>query len=413
MATKLWRDAALEVSLAAAAKGVHEVGGNNHGKEVEEYLASVGAPPGTPWCAAFKSHSFIVAAKLDPSAKLDMSWFSAGVANIRDAGIKNGWKVTQPEPGDLGCMGSGWPAKHIFQVVEVLPGGALRTVEGNTSPAPTDQHQDVDGDVVTVKVRAASQLTDTVYIRVPGVLKVDGVKEWIAWQQAGKPKGKRPHVPAKIPAAWWKQLEAANKASKPTPAKPPAKPAAKPPVKTQANPTQKPTPKPTPAKTPLPKVDAKTAALRVKLKLLGIEYPLYTIWAARRTGLELAVLCAVLEQESGGGANVFGHDPTIFAGAGRVTRSKYEAYKKARGTRGQGGMQGVGPMQLTYFSYQDEADKLGGCWKPRWNIQVGADILAEAVRRHGLWNALKAYNGSAAYADKVNARVVKWRKLLA
>ena len=69
-------------------------------------------------------------------------------------------------------------------------------------------------------------------------------------------------------------------------------------------------------------------------------------------------------QETSGGANIFGHDTTIFAGAGEVTKSKYLAYKKQRGPKGEGGMQGVGPLQLTFFTLQDEADDRGGCWKP-------------------------------------------------
>ena len=50
----------------------------------------------------------------------------------------------------------------------------------------------------------------------------------------------------------------------------------------------------------------------------------------RRTGLRLAMACALLEKESSGGRNVFGHDPSIFAGAGEVTRDRYAAYKRAR-----------------------------------------------------------------------------------
>ena len=38
----------------------------------------------------------------------------------------------------------------------------------------------------------------------------------------------------------------------------------------------------------------------------------------------------MLIKESGGGKNVFGHDPTIFVGAGTVTKAKYLEYKKRR-----------------------------------------------------------------------------------
>lgn len=149
----------------------------------------------------------------------------------------------------------------------------------------------------------------------------------------------------------------------------------------------------------------------VRLRVHGIKLPIVAYQEAKRAGLELAVLCAVLEQESGGGRNVFGHDPTIFAGAGAVTRAKYLAYKKLRGPRGKGGMQGVGPMQLTWYSYQDEADKLGGCWVPRHNVRVGAKLLARTIRARGLYRALASYNGSTRYADAVMKRVAKWRRV--
>lgn len=42
---------AVEVALAHV--GVHEQGGNNRGLEVGAFLASVGLPPGYPWCMAF------------------------------------------------------------------------------------------------------------------------------------------------------------------------------------------------------------------------------------------------------------------------------------------------------------------------------------------------------------------------
>lgn len=151
----------------------------------------------------------------------------------------------------------------------------------------------------------------------------------------------------------------------------------------------------------------KTVAL---LRKNGIDCPWIAYRAAKRGGLELAVLCAVLDQETGGGQNVFGHDPTIFIGAGRVTKAKYLEYRAMR--RATGKMQGVGPMQLTWYSYQDAADALGGCWKPRWNVAVGVAILDRAVKRSGLYAALRAYNGSDTYAVKVMVKVHKWRRIL-
>jgi hypothetical protein len=126
--------------------------------------------------------------------------------------------------------------------------------------------------------------------------------------------------------------------------------------------------------------------------------PVRCLLAARKTGLPLSLGCALLLQESGGGANVFGHDPTIFTGAGTVTKQKYLAYKAQRGHTK---MQGVGPCQLTWWEFQDEADKRGGCWRPLVNMQVAFGHLAALVARSGLHDGVRAYNGSGPAASRV------------
>lgn len=135
---------------------------------------------------------------------------------------------------------------------------------------------------------------------------------------------------------------------------------------------------------------------------------------ARRAGIPYELLLAVLDQESGGGRNEFGHDPTIFVGAGEVTRARYLAYKAERIRTGL--MQGVGPMQLTWSGYQDAADALGGCDRPACNVAIGAHILAENIRRDGLHAGVAAYNGTGPaaqhYADDVLERADRWRATL-
>ena len=169
---------------------------------------------------------------------------------------------------------------------------------------------------------------------------------------------------------------------------------------------------------------AKKTRLVRRMRRAGIEVPRIAYEEARRASLELAVLCAVLEQETGGGRNVWGHDRDSSgrviwhgkSGTVPVFEEGYKAYKRWRDARGRppyGRMQGVGPMQLTWFSYQDLADKYGGCWRPRYNVRVGAEILARAISRSGLHRALWLYNGSELYADAVEERVAKWRGILA
>lgn len=143
----------------------------------------------------------------------------------------------------------------------------------------------------------------------------------------------------------------------------------------------------------------------------GIKRPYQAMRAADEVGLPFEVMCAVLEKESYGGKNIFGHDPTIFVGAGRVTKKKYLAYKKQR--QAGRGMQGVGPMQLTWWEFQDRADALGGCWKPYNNMLVGARLLSEYYKQTKSWKEVgRRYNGAEAYGVDLVAKINKWRELL-
>lgn len=142
----------------------------------------------------------------------------------------------------------------------------------------------------------------------------------------------------------------------------------------------------------------------------GIVQPRSVIVQAHRAGIDdIALAFAVLEQETGGGHNVFGHDPTIFAGAGAVTEAKYKAYLRARGSTGRGGMQGVGPMQLTWYSYQDKADELGGCWRPHANLYVGFSLLRDIIAAGGMRSVWK-YNGALSYGVSVLAKRLVWKR---
>lgn len=149
-------------------------------------------------------------------------------------------------------------------------------------------------------------------------------------------------------------------------------------------------------------------AKRLRLARRGIVYPATTVAEARRAGLDLAVACAVLIQETAGGVNEFGHDPVSNpVKGGLVTQARYLEYLHHRNL-GQGS-QGVGPMQLTWGGYQDEADRIGGCWKPWLNMRVGFGILAGKIKSsRSLEEGLAAYNGAgaaaAAYGRQVAAR---------
>lgn len=154
------------------------------------------------------------------------------------------------------------------------------------------------------------------------------------------------------------------------------------------------------------------------LKRYGIKRPLKTVEAALKANLPIGIAAAVLEKESYGGKNVFGSDPSRcsnpgYKKGGRVTKDTYLAYKKLRPSCG---MQGVGPVQLTYYSFQDEADSLGGCWKPEINMYVGFKLMKSLIDTHGLALGIERYNGSGpaaqAYSQWVRDRALVWRKRL-
>jgi soluble lytic murein transglycosylase-like protein len=135
----------------------------------------------------------------------------------------------------------------------------------------------------------------------------------------------------------------------------------------------------------------------------GMQNSLRALLEARSTGeISPSLAMAILEQESGNGANVFGHDNVVFPAL----------WKGAAVTED---MQGVGPMQLTWWEFQDEADRLGGAWKAKYNIKVGMEILATLIKQYGVRKGLAVYNGGATnpnytYADQVLGKRSKWHK---
>src|SRR5688572_7991908 len=161
-----------------------------------------------------------------------------------------------------------------------------------------------------------------------------------------------------------------------------------------------------------------------RLRAGGIVMPKACVAEAARAGLRLELAAALLEKESAGGHNVFGHDrgrsgKYIFPardGSVKVTKELYLEYKRRRVASGDKAMQGVGPCQLTWFSFQDDADKLGGCWKPQVNMRVGFQRLASLVRAHGDSVGARMYNGSGdaavAYSADLLKKAAAWKARL-
>lgn len=145
----------------------------------------------------------------------------------------------------------------------------------------------------------------------------------------------------------------------------------------------------------------------------GIQRAAEVIELAARAGLELAAAATLLEKESGGGHNIYGHDNVKTGGfyqmGGPVTKDNYLKYKAHRG---EFGAQGVGPTQLTLPAFQDQADARGGAWDWRVNALVGFGILAGHIKAAGIRDGFRRYNGSGeaaeSYADDAMKKLGVW-----
>jgi hypothetical protein len=149
----------------------------------------------------------------------------------------------------------------------------------------------------------------------------------------------------------------------------------------------------------------------------GTQRTAEVVELAALTGLELAAAATLLEKESSGGRNVYGHDPVQTGGfyekGGPVTKESYLQYKAHRGELG---AQGVGPTQLTLPAFQDRADARGGCWDWRVNALVGFEVLSGLIKAKGVRSGFRGYNGSGpaaeAYATDAMKRLQVWRDRL-
>lgn len=152
-----------------------------------------------------------------------------------------------------------------------------------------------------------------------------------------------------------------------------------------------------------------------KLKRAGFHYPYRVVSEAKRVGLPLSYAMAFLDKESYKGKNVFGNDAVRNpVKGGYVTKRRYNTYLYFR--KHGLGSQGVGPMQLTYYTLQDQADKLGGCWRVRRNLRVGFSHAKSLIDQYGKFDGVKRYNGSGskaqAYARDWVSKQYHWKAYL-
>lgn len=156
--------------------------------------------------------------------------------------------------------------------------------------------------------------------------------------------------------------------------------------------------------------------LAVPLMAGDIQHAQATFTAAETAELPLPAACALLEKETGGGANVWGHDPGgVFCGLpGVVTEQLFVAFLweiRHNGRRSNG----VGPTQITYAGHFDVMEKRGlRPWIPMDNMIYGFELLRSEWESHSHdWVAAgTAYNGAAAYGVDLEKRVQLWRDRL-
>lgn len=150
-------EAALGVAIGEAVNDVREIGGENRGPKVQQYLENAAISVAAPWCAAF------------------VQWVSDGAADFlgipnplndvrREALVADYWSlaqerhwVVQPKGvrrGDLAVFR--WPSgDHIGVVMDPPFQGEFQTVEGNTSPGvgTSDREREREGEGVYRKTR--------------------------------------------------------------------------------------------------------------------------------------------------------------------------------------------------------------------------------------------------------------------
>ena len=121
------------IGAFAAEIGVREIG-TNRGPRVETYLASVGLPPGNPWCAAFVAWCIQQAAL---RRKATVEWPRTGYCPSIAAWAKRMGKIlTEPQPGQVFLLRLSVGGTTRFAhtgIVERVQGEILHTIEGNTN----------------------------------------------------------------------------------------------------------------------------------------------------------------------------------------------------------------------------------------------------------------------------------------
>jgi hypothetical protein len=144
----------------------------------------------------------------------------------------------------------------------------------------------------------------------------------------------------------------------------------------------------------------------------GVENAQACVEASERPNRPILSRClAMLENESGG-RNIFGGEGSacpVEWYEQEVTHDRYTVYRERR-DRGET-PNGVGPTQITDPGLQEEAENLGGCWVPRYNMDIGFGFLHELIEEHGPQEGFRSYNGSGPAAVEYGERAMRWAEI--
>ncbi len=130
-----------------------------------------------------------------------------------------------------------------------------------------------------------------------------------------------------------------------------------------------------------------------KLRDSGVKNALRIVIECRHRhdGLIPVSLGVALQEQESNGRNIFGAD--LGAPFAHQPVTKERVMKLVEHVRAGGVSNGVGPLQLTFLPFIEEANRDGGAWKPSVNIATGLGIIADHVKRHGVRGGLATYNG--------------------
>lgn len=161
---------ALGIAACDADHKVREVGGNNRGPRIRQYLANLDPPmqEGAPWCAAAVAYwSDLAARALGVKNPLDAVRLEALVQSYYDLLASEEVPPEMVEPGDLVLFkfGSSGRWDHIGIVTQPPKPGSkgFHTVEGNTGA-----ESQRDGDGVHFRVRELDAAYPVCFIRWDG-----------------------------------------------------------------------------------------------------------------------------------------------------------------------------------------------------------------------------------------------------